>query len=317
MKKILFLMILPFLLLGTASVSAQVRIGGSDSPHSSAVLDLNVNDDATPSGNQGGLALPRVELATVTMELNNTPPINGMLVYNTGGTLATGVYVWMTDKWVKASTGSVAYTDSESITLSGTEFRRAALTGDVVAEANENTTTITADAVTSAKILDKTIATADIADLAVGNSQLAANAVTTDKIQDLSVGTADLADYSVTAEKLNSSGATSGHTLVYNGDAWAPVALANILEYSVGKILEKTRGASENFKFPALVRRIPLGCNPGSSEHIEMQPVSAVMDSLMVNYVYSWDGAIVGFNGKAICGYRKPCRCLFLTFVPQ
>ncbi|MDR1631284.1 MAG: hypothetical protein LBR97_00080, partial [Dysgonamonadaceae bacterium] len=104
MKKVLFLMLLLFLLLGTASVSAQVRIGGSDSPHSSAVLDLNANDDATPSGNRRGLALPRVALTANNMNLNGVPPVNGMLVYHTGSTLeGAGVYVWMTDKWVKAS----------------------------------------------------------------------------------------------------------------------------------------------------------------------------------------------------------------------
>jgi hypothetical protein len=66
------------------------------------------------------------------MKLNGADNhVNGMLVYHTGGTLATGVYVWMTDKWVKTSSGSIAYTGSTSIVLDGESFVRSALTGDV------------------------------------------------------------------------------------------------------------------------------------------------------------------------------------------
>ncbi|KAA6301289.1 MAG: hypothetical protein EZS26_002598 [Candidatus Ordinivivax streblomastigis] len=50
--------------LAVAGVSAQVRMGGLDDPHASAVLDLNAND----SKNDGtlGLALPRVALTSTT-----------------------------------------------------------------------------------------------------------------------------------------------------------------------------------------------------------------------------------------------------------
>lgn len=47
-----------------------------------------------------------------------------------------------------------AYTGSTSITLSGTSFQRAALTGDVTAAANSNATTIANNAVTLAKMAD-------------------------------------------------------------------------------------------------------------------------------------------------------------------
>jgi hypothetical protein len=192
MKKVLFLTILPFLLLGTARVSAQVRIGGSSTPHNAAVLDLNAGNEPTPTGNQGGLALPRVELTANDMELNGAAPVNGMLVYNTGGTLATGVYVWMTDKWVKASTGSVAYTGSTSIALDDGSFQREELTGDVTADKNSNVTTISSNAVTSDKIANEGV-TAD-----------------------------DLAPGAVTAPKLAQMGAASGQVLKWNGSAWAP-----------------------------------------------------------------------------------------------
>ncbi|GHU78539.1 hypothetical protein FACS1894145_0700 [Bacteroidia bacterium] len=101
MKKMLFLMLF-LLILGTASVSSQVRIGGNGAPNAAAVLDLNANDDASPSANKGALALPRVNLTSATMQLNGTTPANGMLIYNTGTTFAPGIYVWITNTWLKA-----------------------------------------------------------------------------------------------------------------------------------------------------------------------------------------------------------------------
>jgi len=86
--------------LGAAGVKAQVRIGGNGAPNAAAVLDLNTNDDATPAGNKGALALPRVSLASSTANLNGTTPIIGMLVYNTNATLGVGVYYWDGSKWV-------------------------------------------------------------------------------------------------------------------------------------------------------------------------------------------------------------------------
>jgi len=93
-----------FLLLlmsfGAASVKAQVRIGGNTPPNPAAALDLNADDSATPAGNKGALALPRVSLASTTAQLNGAAPINGMLVYNTGGTLAAGIYYWNGGSWI-------------------------------------------------------------------------------------------------------------------------------------------------------------------------------------------------------------------------
>ena len=86
--------------LGAASVKAQVRIGGNTPPNAAAALDLNADDSATPAGNKGALALPRVNLASTTAQLNGVTPITGMLVYNTSGTLAAGAYYWDGSKWV-------------------------------------------------------------------------------------------------------------------------------------------------------------------------------------------------------------------------
>ena len=104
MKKVLFLMFLLFLTgLGTASVSAQVRIGGNAAPDAAAVLDLNA--DGTATGTKG-LALPRVSLSSNTVVLPGaTANLNGMLVYNTGGTITAGIYYWNGSQWVSVQTG--------------------------------------------------------------------------------------------------------------------------------------------------------------------------------------------------------------------
>ncbi len=80
------------------------------------------------------------------------------------------------------------------------------------------------NSVTSAKIVDGTIANADL-----GN-----NSVTSAKITDATVAAADLAANSVTTEKINAgavtgakiaqAGATSGQALKWNGTTWAPAA---------------------------------------------------------------------------------------------
>lgn len=63
-------------------------------------------------------------------------------------------------KWLTPAVPPV-YAGSTSVILNGTSFERAALTGDVTAAQNSNATTIAANAVTSAKIADGTIAAAD------------------------------------------------------------------------------------------------------------------------------------------------------------
>jgi len=82
--------------LGTAGLKAQVRIGGNGAPNAAAVLDLNADD--TNTGTKG-LVLPRVSLTNVSTPLTGTPTVNGMLVYNTGGTLTAGIYFWNGGIW--------------------------------------------------------------------------------------------------------------------------------------------------------------------------------------------------------------------------
>ena len=84
--------------LGAAGVKAQVRIGGNTPPNPAAALDLNAAEGTT-TGTKG-LALPRVTLASNTARLDGTTAnITGMLVYNTSGSLSTGVYYWSGTNW--------------------------------------------------------------------------------------------------------------------------------------------------------------------------------------------------------------------------
>ena len=100
MKKVLFLMFLLLLMgLGAANVKAQVRIGGNSAPNAAAALDLNATD-ATNNGTKG-LALPRVNLTSNTMQLTTgVTNLTGMLVYNTTATLGVGIYFWNGSNWI-------------------------------------------------------------------------------------------------------------------------------------------------------------------------------------------------------------------------
>ena len=116
MKKVLFLMLF-LMILGTASVSAQVRIGGNAAPHGAAVLDLNV--DNSNVGNKGALALPRVSLVNNTAPLNGATPLNGMLVYNTGDVpnLPAGIYYWYSSGWRPLSVSLILSANPENSSL--------------------------------------------------------------------------------------------------------------------------------------------------------------------------------------------------------
>jgi len=112
-------MFLLFLIvLGTAGVKAQVRIGGNTAPSASAVLDLNASDAANLS--TGGLVLPRVDLKTNVMQLTTgiTNQI-GTMVYNVTTTLGRiGVYYWNGNSWVLASLPSTSAADSGKMLMS-------------------------------------------------------------------------------------------------------------------------------------------------------------------------------------------------------
>jgi len=170
MKKVLFLMLF-LLVLGTASISAQVRIGGDEAPNAAAVLDLNADNSDTPTENKGGLALPRVNLDDNTAQLNGTDPIAGMLIYNTNTTLGEGVYFWDGDQWVAIGGDGVAVDAVTDATADGGLVR--AGSGTAV---DPYTLGINDGGVTSSMILDGTIASSDLANRAVTFAKIAVTA---------------------------------------------------------------------------------------------------------------------------------------------
>jgi hypothetical protein len=93
MKKMIYLMLL-FMVLGAASVKAQVVVGVGDDPlHASAVLELRSSDK--------GLLLPQVALGSTTdVSTLAAAPKDGLLLCNATGSLDKGVYYWSGGKWV-------------------------------------------------------------------------------------------------------------------------------------------------------------------------------------------------------------------------
>jgi uncharacterized protein YjdB len=101
MKQKLFFLALTLLFLSVTSMNAQVQIGGTAGPNSSAILDLNPDEgDATL-----GLKLPVIELGDVSLfQLSGTAEdADGITVYNSSdatiGGSGKGIYVWNGSKW--------------------------------------------------------------------------------------------------------------------------------------------------------------------------------------------------------------------------
>ena len=183
MKKVLFLMLF-LVILGAASVSAQIRIGGDGEPHTAAVLDLNADDSDTPTENKGGLALPRVNLDDNTAQLNGSDPIAGMLVYNTNTTMGEGVYYWDGSQWVAIGGDGIVGNAVTDATASGGLVRNGSGTA-----VDPYTLGINTGGVTSAMIMDGSINTSDLSNGAVTLEKLS---VTIHDIPFAALGAAEL-----------------------------------------------------------------------------------------------------------------------------
>lgn len=174
------------------NINAPIATGSNQLSIGNLIFGNNVDGDGsnTSSGNIGiGVVDPSEKL-----DVDGAIKFSGALMPNnsagTAGQVLTSAGPGSVPTWTTISAGTT-YTGSTSITLNGTSFERAALTGDVTATANSNALTIANDAVTSTKILDGTIATND------------------------------LANASITAAKLNQMSATTGQVMKWNGTAWA------------------------------------------------------------------------------------------------
>jgi hypothetical protein len=94
------LLLLLMIMLGTANMHAQIRVGGSTVANPNAVLDLNAND--TINGSKG-LLLPRVALVSTTNASPLAGHIKGMFVFNTAtvNDVFSGAYYNDGTKWVR------------------------------------------------------------------------------------------------------------------------------------------------------------------------------------------------------------------------
>jgi uncharacterized protein (TIGR02145 family) len=147
MTKKAILLALMLIMMGAASVNAQVRIGGDVDPNESAILDLNADNDVTKSGDLG-LALPRVAL-TSTVEADPLKAhVKGMFVYNIAadGDVTPGTYYNDGSKWVRLRNDVLASTAAPIITTQPKSFnwsRMKEINGDPNSTVTSFSTTLT------------------------------------------------------------------------------------------------------------------------------------------------------------------------------
>jgi hypothetical protein len=131
-KKICFVLILA--IAGMASVNAQMRIGGSEAPNQSAVLDLNPDNNMSSGNATMGLALPRVNLRNCGDAFPLLSHVKGMAVYNmaTAGDVTSGVYVNNGAKWLRQLDSNTPVLTSERDSIVGNEVVDATLGGGLI-----------------------------------------------------------------------------------------------------------------------------------------------------------------------------------------
>jgi uncharacterized protein (TIGR02145 family) len=100
MKKMMLLMLTLFMLLGVASMNAQVTIGTDHLPHAGAVLDLQSTTQGLKLPNVALNADPTVFVLPETSADTKALAV-GMVVYNTANVgQGPGIYAWDGAKWL-------------------------------------------------------------------------------------------------------------------------------------------------------------------------------------------------------------------------
>ncbi|AZZ59001.1 collagen-like protein [Riemerella anatipestifer] len=238
------------------------------------------------------------------------------------------VLKWNGTAWAPAADNNTntTYSGSTSITLSGTSFQRAALTGDVTAAANNNITTVariqgrnvantapasgqvlkwngtawapaaddntntTYTAGTGLSLSGTTFSHAAHTGDVTGTTSLtiANNAVNSAKIADGSVSTVDLAAGAVTADKLNQMNATNGQVLKWNGTAWAPAADNNTNTTYSGSTSITLSGTS--FQRAALAGDVTAAANNNTTTVARIQGRNVANTTPASGQVLKWNG---------------------------
>jgi hypothetical protein len=137
--------------LNTSLASGNILVGSAS----------NVATAVTPTGDvaisNAGITSIGAGKVTTTHLANNAVTVAKL---PTGATATT--FLRGDGTWVTPTDTNTTYIGSTSIGLNGTSFERAALTGDVTASANNNATTIAANAVTTSKIANNAVTVAKL-----------------------------------------------------------------------------------------------------------------------------------------------------------
>ncbi|MDR1984577.1 MAG: hypothetical protein LBQ28_07130 [Prevotellaceae bacterium] len=231
-KKIYFMLILA--VAGIAGAKAQMRIGGSEMPNQSAVLDLNPDDNVSAGHATLGLALPRVNLRDSGDAFPLVSHVEGMTVYNmaTAGDVKPGVYINNGVKWLRQL-------NSDTPVLPAME--KDSIVGNEVFDATVDGGLIRSGAGTAATpytlgIAEGGVTTFHIDDSAINTTKISDNAVTSEKIADSTITNADIsssAAIDLTKIAFPSASENSGKVLKSNGSTWIADA-DNNTSYTAG-----------------------------------------------------------------------------------